>query len=140
MIRYSLKCNRGHSFESWFANAATFESLSEAGQVICPYCGSREVEKALMSPAVVTRNGDAAPAVKRPEEILAEHLLAWRRHIEENAEYVGVEFVNEARAIHEGLKPERAIWGEAYPDEARALLDEGIPIAPLPFIPRKNTN
>jgi hypothetical protein len=139
MIRYTLKCDRDHGFESWFANAAAYDALAGAGQVECPLCGSRKVDKALMAPAVATA-APRAPEAKAPEEALAERLAAWRKHVEENSDYVGVEFAREARAIHDGTAPDRPIWGEARPDEARALIEEGLPVAPLPFVPRTRTN
>jgi hypothetical protein len=142
MIRYTLTCDRDHRFDSWFANAAAFDALKGAGQLECPTCASRRVDKALMAPAVVNAvtTADTPTPAKTPEALLAERLAALRRHVEENSDYVGVEFVSEARAIHEGLAPERPIWGEAKPDEARKLIEDGVPVAPLPFVPRAKTN
>lgn len=138
MIRYALKCDRDHGFDSWFASSAAYDSLRAAGQVECPFCGSRQVDKTLMAPAVATPAPEApAPS---PQQLIAERLAALRRHVEETADYVGVEFVSEARAIHEGTAPDRPIWGEAKPDEARALIEEGLPVAPLPFGPRRPAN
>ena len=138
MIRYALKCDRDHGFESWFAGSAAYDALRAAGQVECPFCGSRQVDKALMAPAVSAPPPDSAP--KSREQVIAERLAALRRHVEETADYVGVEFAREARAIHEGTAPDRPIWGEARPDEARALIEDGLPVAPLPFGPRKAAN
>lgn len=136
MIRFSLKCDRDHGFESWFASNAAHDTLAKAGQIECPVCGSRKVEKSLMAPAV-TATAETRPA---GPDALAEKLAAWRRHVEANSDYVGVEFAREARAIHEGLAPERPIWGEARLDEARGLVEDGVPVAPLPFVPRHKTN
>jgi hypothetical protein len=137
MIRFRLTCDRDHGHDSWFASNAAFDSLRAAGQLECPVCGSRKVDKALMAPAVAqVENPSPAPS----PEALAEKLAAWRRHVEANSDYVGLEFVAEARAIHDGLAPERAIWGEAGIDEAKALIDDGVPVAPLPFVPRSKTN
>jgi hypothetical protein len=137
MIRYSLRCDRDHGFESWFASAAAYDALAAAGQVECPICASRKVQKALMAPAVAAPSEPAPPT---PEQALAERLAAWRRHVEETSDYVGLEFASEARAIHDGSAPDRPIWGEARPDEARALIEDGVPVAPLPFVPRHKTN
>jgi len=137
MIRFNLTCDNDHRFDSWFANGAAFDALKGAGHLECPVCASRRVEKALMAPSVATAD---TPAVKTPEVALAERLAALRKHVEETSDYVGVEFVTEARAIHEGLAPERPIWGEAKPDEARKLIEDGVPVAPLPFVPRNKTN
>jgi len=143
MIRYTLRCDRDHGFESWFASAGAYDALAAAGQVECPLCGSRGVTKALMDPAIATA---AAPAAAEaalppaPDPALQERLAALRRQIEESSDYVGLEFAREARAIHDGTAPERPIWGEARPDEARALIEDGVPVAPLPFVPRHKAN
>ena len=130
MIRYALKCREAHSFESWFRSSGAFDTLRSAGQVSCPECGATEVEKAPMAPGVATGTADKA-----------EHPLArLRREIETKADYVGSRFAAEARAIHDGDAPNRPIWGEAALPEARALIADGIPAAPLPFLPRSKAN
>jgi len=139
MIRYSLKCDNGHTFESWFASAAAYDSLRAGGHVACVECGSAEVEKALMTPAVSASGTDAPPAWSM-RTALEQRLAQLRREIEENSDYVGDRFASEARAIHAGDAPDRPIWGEAKLSDAKALLDEGVPIAPLPFVPRSKTN
>jgi len=144
MIRYTLKCDHDHSFDSWFASAEAFEKLRAAGMVACTLCGSTTVEKALMTPAL--RPARALPPetpehpLSAPQGEIETALAEMRRVIEENSDYVGRDFVDEARAMHAGEKPERAIHGEARPDEARALLDEGIAVTPLPFLPPRKTN
>lgn len=145
MIRYTLKCAEDHDFESWFASAEAFAALQAQGRVGCPVCGSGRVEKALMAPAVRparkgTRTPDAAGALSRPASEVEAALAQMRRQVEENSEYVGMNFVTEARAMHDGDTPERPIYGEARIDEARALLDDGVPIAPLPFMPPRRVN
>jgi hypothetical protein len=137
MIRYSLTCDKDHAFDSWFQSSAAFDKLSGAGMVACAICGSTSVSKALMAPAVST---DPAPLAARPASPLEAELAALRAKIEAESDYVGLSFAAEARAIHAGLKPERAIYGEARPDEARALIEDGIPVAPLPFLPRRQAN
>lgn len=138
MIRFQLTCDKGHGHDSWFASNAAFEALQKAGRLECPICGSRRIEKALMAPAVTGTPTESA-AMPDPE-VLARRLAALRRQIEEKADYVGTDFATEARAIHDGAAPERPIWGEARAEEAKALIDDGIPVAPLPFIPRGKTN
>ncbi len=135
MVRYSLSCADGHAFESWFPSATAFDDLAARGLLACAECGSASVEKALMAPAVATREALTAP--RDPREAM---LAALRRHVEENSDYVGPGFAAEARRIHEGEAPERNIWGEASPTEAKALLEDGIPVAPLPFIPKSRAN
>lgn len=145
MIRYALKCSADHGFDSWFQSAGAYESLHLAGHVACPVCGSTEVAKSLMAPAVRPARGAAAvPVPERPlsapgsdaEAALAE----LRRQVEANSDYVGMNFVAEARRIHAGEVPERSIYGEAKPDEARRLIEDGVPVAPLPFMPPRRTN
>lgn len=147
MIRYTLKCDQNHSFDSWFASAEAYEKLRAAGMVACAVCGSKQIDKALMAPAVRPARKSAVPAPEQPaaapetpQDKMEEALAAMRRAVEENSDYVGMNFAAEARAMHAGEKPERAIHGEAKPDEARALIDEGIPVTPLPFIPKRSTN
>lgn len=145
MIRYSLKCEAGHGFDSWFKGDEAFSALKAAGQLACPVCGATMVEKDLMAPAVrPARKAEAAaparPDLKAPGSDLEEKIAALRRQIEENSEYVGMNFAAEARAIHAGDAPERTIHGEAKPAEARAMLEEGLPVAPLPFLPARKVN
>lgn len=137
MIRYTLSCSSDHRFDSWFASAAAFDALAAAGHVACPVCGATQVEKALMAPAVATSD---KPDLKRPASEIEEALAAMRAHVEANSDYVGLNFVAEARKMHAGEVPERSIYGEAKPEEARALLEEGVPVAPLPFMPPRKAN
>jgi hypothetical protein len=137
MIRYALKCPDDHAFESWFQSAEAFDSLRRAGHVACPDCGSHEVEKALMAPQV--RAGREAP-LSQPADPREVALAELRRKVEENSDYVGRDFAAEARRIHAGEVPERSIYGEARPEEARALVEDGVPVAPLPFLPARRAN
>ena len=150
MIRYSLKCSDGHAFESWFRDSAAYDSLRAAGQVTCATCGSPQVDKALMTPAVAVRGEAALPAVPSPapapqpalsappDSPMHRALAALRAEIEANADYVGPRFAQEARKMHEGEAEHRAIWGEATGEEARALVEDGVPVAPLPWLVRRD--
>lgn len=142
MIRYSLHCAEGHDFESWFASATAFDDLKARGLVSCALCGGNRVEKALMAPAVAAKAAEPAarPDLKAPVSEIETALAALRREVEANSEYVGMNFVSEARRMHAGDSPERAIHGEARPDEARKLIEEGVPVAPLPFLPVRKAN
>lgn len=149
MIRYALKCPDGHAFDSWFQSAEAFDRLQGAGMVACAVCGATGVQKALMAPAVATPpappatgipDRPAAGPLSAPQSPAEAALAALRRHVEENSEYVGLRFSAEARAIHEGSAPDRAIHGEARPDEARRLIEDGVPVAPLPFLPARKAN
>jgi hypothetical protein len=149
MIRYTLTCKNGHGFDSWFQNAAAFGALQANGQLSCPVCGVTEVDKALMAPAVVLPRLPAAateglpparPTLSEPQSELELAIATLRRQIEENSDYVGLNFATEARRMHDGEAPARAIHGEARPDEARRLIEDGIPVAPLPFLPGRKVN
>ena len=145
MIHYSLKCPDGHQFDSWFQSAAAFDKLQASGHVACAVCGSGSVEKALMAPRV--GSGESAPpetaetpSRDTPKPATEQALAAFRAHVEKTSDYVGTRFASEARAMHLGDAPERPIWGEARQEEAKALIDDGISIAPLPFTPTRKTN
>jgi hypothetical protein len=144
MIRYTLKCAAGHGFESWFQNGEAFAALAEAGRLACPVCGSAEVSKELMAPAVrPARKAGGVPTkpdLSQPGSEVEAALAALKKQIEENSEYVGMNFVAEARKMHDGGAPERAIHGEAKPEEARKLIEDGVPVAPLPFLPSRKVN
>ena len=136
MIRYALRCDRGHDFDGWFRSSGGFETMRDAGQVTCAECGSSQVARALMAPAVTEKR---AP-LNSPRNKAEAALEALRRKVEESSDYVGLRFAEEARAMHDGDRPSRAIHGEARPEEARKLIEDGVPIAPLPFIPRRQAN
>ncbi|WP_434288574.1 DUF1178 family protein [Celeribacter sp. SCSIO 80788] len=154
MIRYSLKCAEGHQFESWFRSADAFDTLRTSGQVSCPVCGATDVEKAIMAPRVSTSRSRAdapaqgtPPATPAPDmspppspEQIEQAVAKLRAEVEANSDYVGVEFAAEARKIHEGEAPARAIYGEAKLDEAKALIEDGVPVLPLPFTPKRKMN
>jgi hypothetical protein len=157
MIRYSLRCERDHTFESWFQDSSAYESQVKRKLVSCPVCDSVKVEKAIMAPRIVGKKGReraepqpesaalpapaetpaAAPTslVMAQERELRAKLKELRDHIVKNADNVGERFPNEARAMHYGDKEHRPIYGEASPDEAKALVDEGIEVSPLPVLP-----
>lgn len=131
MIRYALTCNHEHEFDGWFSSSAGFDEQAARGAVTCPVCASADVRKALMAPSVSgTKNRKprpAAPDVKQAVNMMA----AFRKHVEANFENVGDKFADVARAIHYEEEAPRAIYGEATLDEAAALIDEGVEVAPL---------
>ncbi len=136
MIRYALKCGKSHGFESWFASAAAYDALEKSRQLACPECGDLQITKALMSPKVVSAE-DTVAVLSEPKGEVEKALAVLKRKIERDSDYVGADFAREARAIHSGTVPERSIYGEARPDEARALMEEGVPLMPLPFRPKR---
>ncbi|MDZ4776671.1 MAG: DUF1178 family protein [Alphaproteobacteria bacterium] len=121
MIRYALTCANEDQFEGWFASSDDYDAQEKRGQIECPICGSTAIRKAPM-----------APAVGRSREGMAEMAAKVRNHIREKFDYVGDGFADEARAIHDGDAPDRPIWGEATPEQAREMAEEGLPVAPLP--------
>jgi hypothetical protein len=158
MIVFDLKCRKEHVFEAWFPDSASFTEQVEAGKVLCPVCGSRKVAKALMAPNVVStkgraaaeppRAGDAGTAAEAGAVAVAESAKAGelrrllrelRSHVEQNCDYVGPQFAEEARKIHYGETDPRGIYGETSDTEAKALEDEGIEVARVPWLPRENS-
>jgi hypothetical protein len=152
MIRYTLRCDRGHAFESWFQNSTAYETQEKRKLVNCPDCGSDKVERAIMAPQIASKKGgdNAEPAPSAPAEApapastplmmaqereLRAKLRELRDHIVKSADNVGERFPNEARKMHYGEIEHRPIYGEASPDEARALIDEGVEVSPLPVLP-----
>lgn len=144
MIRYALKCAEGHGFESWFQSAEAYDTLRDRKLVECPDCGDTHITKAMMAPPVrpgrsVKPLSDAPLPAAKPDP-KAQAIAKLKAEVEANSDYVGMSFAKEARAIHEGTAPDRAIYGEAKPEEAKKLLEDGVPVAPLPFIPKSRTN
>ncbi len=144
MIRYTLQCENDHRFDSWFPSASGFEALKAAGQLECAICGAKKIEKSLMAPPVAQTRKTGEPAPERPlsqpQSEAEQALAAMRREIEKNSDYVGMNFATEARAMHEGTAKKRAIHGEAKPEEARKMLEDGLPVLPLPFLSTRKTN
>ena len=132
MILFDLVCPEKHQFESWFRDSAAFDDLKAKRQLICPHCGSRKVEKSLMAPAVAS-DRKREPATKAEIEKL-------KQMIEKDADYVGLKFVTEARQMHAGEIPERPIYGEAKASDAIKLIEDGVPVLPLPFAPNRKMN
>lgn len=137
MIRFSLGCDHDHEFEGWFRNNDDFETQKKRGFVECPACGSHKVEKALMAPAVSTgrKKEKVALAMNAQQQAAMAQLKALSEKMRENADYVGDKFAEEARKIHFGEADARGIYGEATPDEARGLAEDGVEFLPIPVFP-----
>ena len=143
MIKFTLKCDQTHAFESWFGSSAALDRLMAAGMVECPVCGSKQITKSLMAPAVQPGRPKAAPPkpqLSQPTGDVERAVQKLRSEVEKNSEYVGLNFASQARAMHDGDMAHKPIYGEAKPEEAKALIKDGVPVAPLPFVPRRNTN
>jgi hypothetical protein len=156
MIRYNLRCDHDHAFESWFQSSAAYESQEKRKLVSCPACGSTKVERAIMAPRIVSKKArdtaasppssppaastevaapTSTPLMMAQERELRAKLKELRDHIVKNADNVGEKFPNEARKMHYGDIEHRPIYGEASPEEARSLIDEGVEVSPLPVLP-----
>ena len=137
MIRFSLHCDHEHEFEAWFRNNDDFDTQKKRGFVECPACGSKKVEKALMAPSVSTgrKKEKIALAMGEAQKQAMAQLKALSEKMRENADYVGDKFADEARKIHFGETEARGIYGEATPEEARGLVDDGVEFMPIPVFP-----
>jgi hypothetical protein len=152
MIRYNLRCERDHAFESWFQSSSAYETQEKRKLVNCPVCGSAKVERAIMAPQIVSKKGRdvpvqapvaatevtapaSTPLMMAQERELRAKLKELRDHIVKNADNVGERFPNEARKMHYGDIEHRPIYGEASPEEARSLIEEGVEVSPLPVLP-----
>jgi hypothetical protein len=151
MIHYQLQCDQDHEFDSWFNDSVGFEKQAKRGLIECPVCGGTNVRRALMSPAVATREAPSAkPPAPAPEILPPERpqpspgmpiparmfamLQRMRAEVEKNCDYVGPGFAQEARKIHRGEAEQRGIYGETTPGEAESLADEGIEVHSIPWV------
>jgi hypothetical protein len=150
MIKYDLRCEQGHAFESWFQSSSAYDSQRKRKLIACPSCGSSTIEKAIMAPRLsgtrkrgrieapseITPAETQAPSLVMTQELeLRAKLKELRDHVVKNADNVGERFPNEARKMHYGDIEHRPIYGEASADEAKSLIDEGIEVTPLPALP-----
>jgi hypothetical protein len=145
MIRYDLVCAKGHEFDGWFSDSGAYDEQSRRGLVACVHCGSTSVEKQLMAPGIPVRGNrrSEAPAGKPMlasafdprQQKLTQMMRELRKAVEENSEYVGDRFAEEARRIHYEEAQKRGIYGETSVRDAQALIEEGIEIHPLPVLP-----
>ena len=142
MIRYALACQHDHEFEGWFGASADYDDQQARGLLQCPMCGSTDVRKQIMAPAVAGTKAqvgvDSPPPQEREMMMLAAQAV--RAHVEENFDYVGDSFADEARAIHEGKSEERGIYGEASGADVKKLMEDGVPVAALPPAPPAKTD
>ena len=138
MIRYALVCDEAHEFEGWFGSSGDFDDQSARGLVACPVCDSKAVSKQIMAPSVAgtKKTTDLPPQMR---SMVMEAMGRVRKHVEDNFDYVGDTFANEARAIHEGRSEDRGIYGEATPAEIKSLTEDGVPIAAMPPAPPKKS-
>lgn len=135
MIRYALNCNEKHVFEAWFQNMEAFDRQAEEEQIVCPVCGSRQIEKSLMAPGIPKR-GASEPTGTGPREFFNQ-IREYRSKVLSETEDVGHAFPTQARKMHEGEMDHRPIRGVATSDEAKSMSEDGVPILPVPPEPPK---
>ena len=130
MIVYNLRCRNAHEFEGWFKDSAAFDAQAKGGKVVCPVCNSKKVEKAIMAPAV--SGAKKSNLTDAEAKNMRQFMTGLRKYVQDNADYVGPNFAEEARKIHYGETEHRHIYGEASLEEAKELVEEGVDVAPLP--------
>ena len=144
MIRYNLRCDQAHAFESWFQNSSAYDKQAKRGLVACPLCGSTAVEKTIMAPSVPAKTRKSKSEVAKPDQValmspqqqeLRKKIRELHDEIASKADNVGEQFPDEARKMHYGEIDHRPIYGQAKPEEAKELIEEGVEILPIPSLP-----
>jgi hypothetical protein len=143
MIRYDLICDKGHEFDGWFSDSASYDTQAKRGLIECTHCGIAKIKKQIMSPGIPSKSNKKSEAAVRmsagPVDPRAAAMMQmmrdYRKHVETNAENVGKNFAEEARKIHYKESQERGIYGQTSSEEAAALIEEGIEIHPIPVLP-----
>ncbi len=140
MIKYSVRCENTHEFDAWFKDSASFDVQAKNGDIACPHCGDTSVVKAPMSPRINKSSSASTPEARAREvaERILEVAQQMRKEVEENCDYVGDQFADEARRIHYGDADERGIYGEATEEETQELDEEGIEVFRIPTIRRNS--
>ena len=139
MIKYSLECNQSHTFDAWFSDSLNFEKQNKNNQISCPNCSSLKIKKSIMAPSISSKNykSDLLNEKKDKVEVV---LSKVRKHVEDNFDYVGDKFADEARSMHYGEKEEREIYGETTIEDAVDLIEEGVNVKPIPGVVPKLKN
>ena len=139
MIKYSLECNQSHTFDAWFSDSLNFEKQNKNNQISCPNCSSLKIKKSIMAPSIPSKNykSDLLNEKKDKVEVV---LSKVRKHVEDNYDYVGDKFADEARSMHYGEKEEREIYGETTIEDAVDLIEEGVNVKPIPGVDPKLKN
>jgi hypothetical protein len=143
MIHYDLICDQGHEFDGWFSNSAAYDTQAERGLVACTHCGSAKVQKQIMAPGIPAKSNRKSGAPQRMAAgpidprmaAMMQMMRDYRKHVETHAENVGDKFAEEARKIHYNETEARGIYGNASSDDAKALIEEGIEVHPIPVLP-----
>jgi len=139
MIKYALACEQAHEFEGWFGSSADYDAQAQKGLLECPVCATKTVRKQIMAPAVAGTRKTVQDEAPGKAQMMMEAMGRLRRHVEATFDDVGDAFASEARAIHEGRAEDRGIYGQASPKQVRELVEDGVPVAPLPPKPPEKT-
>lgn len=142
MIVFDLRCASAHVFEAWFASSAAYDEQRARTLIACPLCGDTTIEKAVMAPNVSAKANARAPSPPVDVKVALQALAAAQRKVLEGSRWVGKDFAAEARAMHDGARPHETIHGQATIAEAKALVEEGVSVAPLPLpiVPPERSN
>ena len=139
MIKYSLECNQSHTFDAWFSDSLNFEKQNKNNQISCPNCSSMKIKKSIMAPSIPSKNYKSNLLNEKKDKV--EVILSKaRKHVEDNFDYVGDKFADEARSMHYGEKEEREIYGETTIEDAVDLIEEGVNVKPMPGVDPKLKN
>ena len=137
MIHYDLKCEKNHIFSSWFNCVDAFDKLEMSNLLSCAVCGSSNVHRAIMAPKVSRSNPKESSPLIGEASSAEQKMLEIRKKLEAEAENVGENFADEARAMHDGDTPMRSIYGEAKIKDAQDLIEDGVPVIPMPWMKRR---
>jgi hypothetical protein len=139
MIKYSLECNQSHTFDAWFSDSLNFEKQNKNNQISCPNCSSLKIKKSIMAPSIPSKNYKSNLLNEKKDKVEVV-LSKVRKHVEDNFDYVGDKFADEARSMHYGEKEEREIYGETTIEDAVDLIEEGVNVKPMPGVDPKLKN
>ena len=140
MIKYILKCNKDHEFESWFSDSEEFEKLNKKKLLDCIYCSSTTISKSIMSPMILNSNNknDIGDVIDKDIKNEKNKLLQLRKYIENNFDFVGKEFSKKVREVYYDKKSKKAIYGTTTPEEREELAEEGIDLLSIPWVNKDN--
>ena len=140
MIKYNLKCNNDHEFESWFSNSEEYERLNKKGLLDCIYCSSKKINKSIMAPMITNskRKSDKFEVLSKEIKNEKDKLLRLRKYIEKNFDYVGTDLSSKVREVFYDKKSKKAIYGTATNKEREELAEEGIELLSIPWVDKDN--
>ena len=140
MIKYNLKCNNDHEFESWFSNSIEFEKLNKKKLLECIFCSSKKIDKSIMAPTILNskEKNNQIEIINRDFKDRKNELLNLRKYIEKNFDYVGKDFSKQVREVYYDKKSKKAFYGTTTPEERKELAEEGIDLLSIPWVNKDN--